>query len=116
MIKVGNIVPITLQMTDGNENLEIMCRIFDPAGLIITTLNLSHVKAGLYANLDFKMPPYNFIVCQYLVLGTDDYEDVTETFYADEIPTEKEIILTGVIVDVKTDDFLEGQINETENH
>lgn len=116
MVKVGEKIPLTLQITDGNPNLEIVCRLFDPANLIWNTVELVHIKAGLYINLDLLMPPYPFIVAQYIIKNSEEYENVSEIFYADQLPEEKEMILTGQIVNMKLDEYLEGLINEAPNH
>lgn len=115
MIRVGDIVPVMLQLPDGNPELMVEARIIDSKNELLAVLELSHVGRGLYSNLDFIMPNEKFITAQYRILNSDLYEQVSDIFMATGVDEPKEMILTGTVTEVRMD-IKEGVICEIKSN
>ena len=126
MLAAGAIVPLTLQLADGNEKARVYVKVIDPSHDIVFASELPHVAGGLYQIRSFTMPEVEFIVAQYWVDGKTlsdggEYERVSETFERlafpespdirplfDEYAPKKDDFYIGKITEVKDDEFITG--------
>lgn len=88
VIKLGGSVPLNLQLYDGNEEMTVEVEVIAPQQDVLFTGTLTHVKNGLYENLEFKMPSLDYVIATYIVYdGKDEseqYERATDLFYRDK--------------------------------
>lgn len=135
MLKFGEIVPLHLQLYDGNEDMTVVVQVISPLQDLVFEGELLHVKNGLYETLQFRMPMVDYVIAMYTVLdGTRisrDYEISTDLFYRDsqtddiknfiteavehlgtqidEMSKEEQVLVGNQISEVASDDgFLEG--------
>ena len=125
MLVAGAIVPLTLQLADGNEKARVYVKVLDPNQEIVFASELLHVGGGLYQVRSFAMPEVDFVVAQYWVDGKTslggEYERVSETFERlafpespdirplfDEYAPKKDDFYIGKITEVKDDEFITG--------
>jgi hypothetical protein len=73
IIKLGSIVPVSLQIKEGDTNRYVRCWIYDNDGTLLTTADLTHVASGLYVYDTYTMPNVNYIACQYKVFSDAGY-------------------------------------------
>lgn len=89
LIKFGDIVPLHLQLYDGNESMTVVATVISPLQDTIFEGEMLHVKNGLYKSNQFRMPSVDYVVAMYTVFkGTresQDYERATEIFQLDTI-------------------------------
>lgn len=85
-VAAGEKVPLFLSVGDKNEGLYVKVDILGPTGTTITTLDLEHLRSGLYGYRSYTMPDIEFINAAYTVWEDDaytipaDYYDATESF------------------------------------
>lgn len=66
---VGTLVPLRVQMLDGNKDVRIQAEIINPLNEKIDTIELEHIDNGLYYSNKYIMPDLAFILVRYI---TDD--------------------------------------------
>ena len=76
-ILVGSSVALTLQLEDGDATKFPQAEIRNPAGTLLTTLDLAHVASGFYTNTNFTMPDEDWIAATYITY--DDSGHTTES-------------------------------------
>lgn len=128
MIKLGDIVPLSVQISDANPNLEIKVRVLDPASKTIFEGDLSHLMNGFYETKQFLMPEVDFVFALYSVQNADEYSNSSEVFYRSELEEISRALLdeqaaredtyyqgTVVVQEQQQiqDDFLEGYVSGT---
>jgi hypothetical protein len=96
VIKVGDIVPLVLQLADGSHKERAFVTVLDSDFKILFQDELTHVYAGAYKNMEFKMPASRFVTAQYIVTSTDRYEIVSEVFYSEPV---EESFISGIVID-----------------
>lgn len=71
MLKIGETVPISLQLFDGATNKYPRARLYkiDGTELSGSPVALSHIANGLYKNSAFSMPNENAVIVQYRVFN-----------------------------------------------
>lgn len=80
-IAVGETLPISLQIDDGNAGLFPQASLRDDTGASLGTINLSHVAAGMYSGASFAMPDTPWVSATYIVY-TDAAHTIESTVYA----------------------------------
>jgi len=124
MLKVGDLVPLSVQISDGNPDLEITVKVINPANAVIFEGVLSHMQQGFYETKQFIMPDFDFVIALYKIQNADEYSNASETFYKcdyeeinrallDEYAPKYDNYYQGVVVSESQDDFLEGYISGT---
>jgi hypothetical protein len=124
MIRLGEIVPLHLQLYDGNEDMTVMVEVLSPMQDTLFEGELLHVKNGLYESQQFRMPMVDNVICTYIVYDgkteSKNYERATDIFLRDISPQLVQdavaVILTDLAEATKTPEeevFLVGnQISE----
>lgn len=79
-IKPTNVVPLSVQLTDGNDTKSIRAFVRDNLGDIIFQRTLVNVENGFYHFTSYNMPSIPFITVQYIVY-TDDTQTTIDTSY-----------------------------------
>jgi hypothetical protein len=124
MIKLGDIVPLSVQISDGNSKLDIMVKVLDPATKLLFEGPLTHVLGGFYETKQFVMPEVDYVFALYSVENNKEYASSSEIFYRSEVEEISRALLDeqaakydnyyqGMIVQEEKDDFLEGYISGT---
>lgn len=114
-VVVGELIPLTLQVVDGQAGLRVSCNVVDDLGKSIALVNLQDYGGGLYVDKSVQMPDARFVVAQYSVEG-DTYEVVSERF--DSVPktVEPEKFITGIVEGSKmNNDFIIGMVTNEKN-
>ncbi len=93
MIKLGDTVPLHLQLYDGNDKMIVHVEVLSPMQDNLFSGELLHVANGLYETLQFKMPAVDYVVCTYIVYDkkgeeSDGYARSSDIFYRDIIGLE----------------------------
>ena len=130
MIKVGDSVPLHLQLFDGKTDKVGVATVFDDMKKEIFSSQLAHVGNGLYINEDLKMPNIPFMIASYIVFDGDkesmDYERASDVFYLENDPNvrntvkklfeefappiEEKIYVGKLIAEHDSNTFIEGLI------
>jgi hypothetical protein len=124
MIKLGDIVPLSVQISDGNSKLKIMAKVISPSSNILFEGPLSHLMDGFYETKQFVMPEVDFVIAIYNVENNNEYSNSSETFYRSEVEEISRALLDeqaakydnyyqGMVIQEEKDDFLEGYISGT---
>jgi hypothetical protein len=118
-IEVGDVVPIRVQIKDGQAGLKVLAQIFDDIGKPIKALQLIHAEKGLYFSNMFRMPDVPNITVQISVDGLDKngepYGSGSETFYSKPKVAPADKYLVGELTErQKLESIYEGVLNETE--
>lgn len=106
-VVVGEPIPLNLQLYDGRDDMQPEVVLYSSEGERLGRRVLIHFGNGLYLDKSFLMPDTEEVVAQYEVKKdrrpVDDYEIVTETFYAvqPEKPAPKFAI--GRLIEQKTE-------------
>jgi hypothetical protein len=82
-VKVGDPIPLSLQLRDGNESQVVQATVLTPTAKVVSEVLLAHQRGGLYMSAAVAMPDVPFVVAQYKVLNTDFYEDAADEFQRD---------------------------------
>lgn len=80
-VRVGNLVPISLLISDGNENMFPQALVKDEDSILLIVINLEHKGNGLYAPADidkYYMPDQKSISVSFIV-----YKDALHTVISD---------------------------------
>ena len=102
-VEVGANIPLTLQVYDGNTNLEVTAVITQKDGKEFMRVKIDHVASGFYANFKTKMPDIELLFAQYFT-NSDQYEIVNEVFKAaPKVQIEERPILGEVVSSGKSD-------------
>lgn len=103
--RVGEIVGLSLQMSDGNEILYPQAQVRDAGGSVIATLDLAHVGEGLYTNRSLFMPDNAVVTAAYRVYSdaghtTQDntYEETLDVFVRDTDSSVSSVSLTDATI------------------
>ena len=110
-ILVGESIPLTCQLHDGNSTRDVRARVYDSLGLLISQVKLQHFEGGLYMSKSVTMPDDKFVVAQYEVIDSSDYVMASELFKAIPKPSpEPKHILGEVIAKIKNDSIIVGEV------
>jgi hypothetical protein len=82
-IMVGGPVPLLLQLFDGSEEQSCVVSVFSNNGELLFESSMKSLGNGLYQAIGFAMPNQAFVVAQYQVLGTLNYDMPMDVFYVD---------------------------------
>jgi len=120
VIKTGQLIPISLQLFDGREDMNPIAKLFSDAGQIIAEFPLVHFGGGLYLDKSYPMPDdTKFIIAQYHVRKNgrpdDNYEITTDTFYAVQPEPKADKFALGRVIDEKTEGIIGHVSNEIES-
>jgi hypothetical protein len=111
---VGQKIPLSLQVYDGNGLLKVECRLIMPTGSEFLRAKLDHVGGGLYLNTSIEMPDEKYLIGQFLTDKPDDYEIAQDVFQGiPKVQPEEKYILGEVIDTVELseqDDVLIGEV------
>ncbi len=108
MLKVGDQIPVSLQLFDGATDKFVRAVIRDSAGSTISgsPFSVPHVSGGQYSNTAALMPSSAFVTVQFKVYTDsgfttldDSYEDDLDIFQLDDSRIEGEAELIGVVED-----------------
>jgi len=93
--QVGDNLPLTLQLEDGDTGMYPQCELYNPSGTLITTRDLSHVANGLYVDDGYAMPSLDYVVGVYIVYTdsghtteSPDHMRATDLFVASTVAEE----------------------------
>jgi hypothetical protein len=85
--QVGDTIPLSLNLSDGAENLYPQAIVRDALGQLVSTVNLDHVGEGLYADNSLTMPDTPYITALYTVYTdagrttqSTDYTEISDVF------------------------------------
>lgn len=67
LLDVGDAIPITLQLEDGDGSMFPRARLYRPDGTVFATVDLDHVGDGYYDNLSQTFPALDFLVAVHIV-------------------------------------------------
>lgn len=135
MIKLGEIVPLNLQLFDGNEEMTVRAIVQDSLNKVVFEGQLLHTVGGMYRSSQLLMPDTDILIATYIVFDgkkeSKEYERATDKFERDRsdelldsiqnnskalfdeyTPTYDDYYIAS-IVDEQTDEFIEGVINGT---
>jgi hypothetical protein len=88
MIKLNDVVPLNLQLFDGDENMSVKCMVIDASQKTVFEGELLHVANGLYETRQFRMPNTDFVVVSYTVFSgkkeSDYYARASDLFFRDK--------------------------------
>lgn len=116
MIRVGAIVPLVVQLDDGNERAKVLARVSGPADEVVFDGELPHVGGGKYQLLTLQMPDVEFLIATYQIFGATkgggEYGRGSETFYRDACASVLGVRALFDEYTPKNDDFLTGQVTE----
>jgi hypothetical protein len=114
-VVVGQPIPLTLQVYDGNSSLKVVANLYNEKGDRLFTQNLSSNTDGLYTDFSHEMPDTNFVVAQYITDKTDEYEIAQDIFKSIPRPIAKESYIIGEVFDKDTwDDSIIGEVQSVE--
>lgn len=124
MIDIGVAVPLNLQLFDGAEDKRVICTILSSELKELQTVELTHIKAGLYASTEFLMPEFPYVIANYVVFDSggasklkesEDYERSVDVFYSNEKPQDIAAIVKPMFEEHTPlkDDYLTGQIESS---
>ena len=82
-IKVGDNVPIELQIADGATDQYPRALVYDQGSLILTTIDLVHDNQGNYSGSVYAMPDNEFIKVIYIVYSDAGYTTVNAKYERD---------------------------------
>lgn len=97
-VQVGQIIPLTLQVYDGNSDLMVTATLLDKYGKEYFKAKLNHLRSGLYGNFEIEMPELDLVVAQYETSKPQDYELAQDIFKAIPKPKPSEKFLVGEVV------------------
>lgn len=110
-IKVGDIIPLIIQLHDGYAGADVRARVYNSLGLNVANLKLVHYENGLYMNKSFEMPNDEFVTVQYQVQDSLDYAMGSETFYSIQKPSPEPTIIVGEVVEkMKNESIIIGEV------
>lgn len=116
MIRIGDIVPLSVQLGDGNERARVVAKVLNPSQEIVFEGDLIHVGSGLYQIRTLAMPDVGFLVATYKVFGVTteggEYGRGAETFFRENCASAEELRPLFDEYIPKLDEFLTGQITE----
>ena len=92
--KVGDKIPITLQLSDGDINQYPQAEVRDTDNNLLITLDLTHVANGMY-QFDYVMPNETFLTTTYIVY-LDAAHTTENTVYHRDIDNFVKIDLSDV--------------------
>lgn len=121
MLRLGDIVPLNLQLYDGNDKARVLVKVLSPKQDIIFEGELVHIVNGLYETRQFLMPEVDYVMATYIVFDgkkeSRDYERASDLFFRDksfDLINEKlpsyEDFYTGRVMSEATDGFMEGKV------
>lgn len=65
IVAVGSQVPLNLQLFDEDATKFPQAVIYNPAGTVLSTIDLAHIASGLYSDTSFVMPNVAFVRVQF---------------------------------------------------
>jgi len=115
-VKVGEKIPLSLQVYDGNPDLSVKCNLLDTSGKLFFTVPLSHISNGLYLNSEVEMPENDYLIAQYQTNKPMDYEIAQDVFKSIPKVQLPEKYILGEVIDTvalsKVDDLLIGEVQD----
>lgn len=118
MVEVGGIVPLSLQLFDGRDDLKVVATVLDPDLRQVAEVELRHTANGLYITRQVLMPDVSYLIANYIVYDGDeeseDYERASDVFYAMQQPVDTVAAMRPLFDEYspKKDDYLTGQVIE----
>lgn len=97
-VQVGQTIPLTLQVYDGNDSLKVTATLLDKFGKEFFRSSLNHVRSGLYASFEIEMPDVDILVAQYETNEPENYELAQDIFKSIPKPMPIEKSLVGEVV------------------
>ena len=79
-IKVGDPVPVVLQIVKSESGLYPQAEIRDDAANLLTTLNMTHEAGGLYVTSTYNMPDEEFVKITYIVYTDAGYTTESSSY------------------------------------
>jgi hypothetical protein len=80
-LAVGELVPLELQLDDGNAGVFPRALVYDAGGALVATRDLAHVAAGRYASSAQTMPNTTVLAATYVVYSDAGHTvDATATY------------------------------------
>ena len=109
-VKVGDLIPLTLQVYDKRTDLTVTAKLVDNFGVLIAEKELASFGDGLYMSQTIQMPDVKFIIAQYFVTP-DEYEVSSDQFFAIPKPSEPEKLIVGEVQSrIKSNEYAIGVI------
>ena len=109
-LSLGQIVPLSAQLTDGATTKYPIAKVFSNDGVELpeSPITLAHVGNGLYQAYSFLMPNYAFITAQYFIYSDAghttidaDYPKYSDIFSLDNSNSDSSI-LNGIVASEQT--------------
>lgn len=113
ILKLGQLIPIVLQVFDGRSDLNVWALIINDIGLVLKKVAMFHAENGLYLNNTEVMPLTTFITVQYQI-EQEGYTLDSDTFYLEPILDVPEIILVGEVIKRNSIDMILGEVINVE--
>lgn len=107
-VKVGDIMPLSICLHDGKSGMNISADIFNKFGDLLQSVALSNTQGGLYVNTNEVMPDLDYVIINYRVNDSDDYEMACERFDAIKLPTKGVKYIVGQVVKKTQKKFYNG--------
>lgn len=115
-VKVGEKIPLTLQVYDGNPDLQVKCTLMDKYGAVFMNVKLDHISSGLYVNNSMEMPEMDFLIGQYLTNRPMDYEIAQDIFQGIPKVQMPEKYVVGEVIDTveltEQDSLIIGEVQD----
>ena len=96
-IKVGEKIPLILQVRDGNQDLNPTAILIDQFNNEYMRVKLNHQVNGMYCNFQINMPDLDLLVAQY-VCDHGDYEVAQDIFKSVPKPIKTEKMIYGEVI------------------
>lgn len=117
-VSVGKKIPLSLQVYDGNSQLEVNCVLIKNDGTIYFSDILTHSVDGLYLNNSIEMPDVDFLIAQYRTNKPLEYEIAQDIFQGIPKVQIPEKYILGEVIDTvelsEQDDFLIGEVQNVD--
>jgi hypothetical protein len=113
VIKLGQIIPILLQVHDGRADLTVWAIIIDSAGNELKKVAMFHSQNGLYMNNTEPMPLSSFITIQYLI-EEGGYSLSIDVFELEDLVEPPEIYIVGEVINRDPIDIIIGEVTNVE--
>ena len=119
-VKIGQPIPLSLQLGDDDETLFPQAVLRDPAGSVVATVDLPHLAGGLYYDESEPMPAQDRIFAQYKVYSNAGHtqedpihcDTIMEVFERDLVGEKVDSISTALQAFSGNLDFLTGTIDD----
>jgi hypothetical protein len=111
---VGQSIPLSCQVDDGNQALSFEAVIKDFEGVLIGAVKLGHHGRGLYTSRGPLMPDVPFVVVQYFPSDVENYSIEAERIDSIPRPSEPIKYIAGHVTKRLKSDLFIGKVKSRE--